>query len=68
MGTIITTDLSRDLWSGKLTCRLTDAHSVILSGFGDPSNSSGNAGGRSLAGPETTWYTDHRRRAAPTPC
>jgi len=52
-GKIYTQKVRRDLWSGKLTWRASQNHSLVLSAFGDPSTQDGPA--RSLAGPETTF-------------
>lgn len=52
-GKIYTKKVRRDLWSGKLTWRASQNHSLVLSAFGDPSTIDGPA--RGLAGPETTF-------------
>lgn len=57
-GRIYTQKVRRDLWSGKLTWRASQNHSLVLSIFGDPSTQDGPA--RGLAGPETTWRTSRR--------
>lgn len=53
LGRIYTQEIRRDLWSGKLTWRASQNHSLVLSVFGDPSTQDGPA--RSLAGPETSF-------------
>lgn len=47
-GSIFTNSQTRDLWSAKFTYRLSQNHSFILSGFGDPSKTEGPI--RGLAG------------------
>jgi hypothetical protein len=48
-GTIYVGETKRNLWSGKLTWRVNQNHSVILSAFGDPSTFEGPAPGITLA-------------------
>jgi outer membrane receptor protein involved in Fe transport len=59
-GQIYTATRKRDLWSGKLTWRVTPNHSFIVSAFGDPTTDGGpgTANGHGLAGPETTFMED----------
>ncbi|MGQ9752487.1 MAG: TonB-dependent receptor [Thermoanaerobaculaceae bacterium] len=47
-GSIFTNEVERDLWSAKLTYRLSQNHSFIFSGFGDPTTTEGPI--RGLAG------------------
>jgi len=53
--TIYTQKVKRDLWSGKLTWRIAQNHSLIASGFGDPTTTTGPVPGYALAGPSTTF-------------
>jgi hypothetical protein len=53
-GTIVTDTVKRDLWSGKLTWRLAQNHSFVLSAFGDPTTEEGPVG-PTLAGNEDTY-------------
>jgi outer membrane receptor protein involved in Fe transport len=52
---IYTQKVKRDLWSAKLTWRIGQNHSLIASGFGDPTTTEGPVPGYALAGPETTF-------------
>ncbi len=47
-GSVFTNSQSSDLWSGKLTFRPAPNHSLVLSGFGDPTDTEGPI--RALAG------------------
>jgi outer membrane receptor protein involved in Fe transport len=57
IGAIYPVDRNRDLWSAKLTWRMTPNHSLIASGFGDPTVDSGPI--RGLAGPESTFMGEN---------
>jgi outer membrane receptor protein involved in Fe transport len=52
-GQSLPTDWTRDLWSAKLTWRITANQSLSLAGFGDPQDQSGAL--NSLAGPPTHY-------------
>jgi outer membrane receptor protein involved in Fe transport len=54
--TIYSQKIKRDLWSGKLTWRVAQNHSFIVSGFGDPTNTGGPLiPTYALAGEESTF-------------
>lgn len=53
VGSVIPLDITRDLYSGKLTFRVNDAHNLNLSFFGDPSTQEGPI--FNIAGPASTW-------------
>jgi len=54
--TIYTQKVKRDLWSGKLTWRIAQNHSFIVSAFGDPTTTEGPlVPTYALAGPESTF-------------
>ncbi|MEW6338771.1 MAG: TonB-dependent receptor [Acidobacteriota bacterium] len=53
--TIYTQKLKRDLWSGKLTWRIGQNHSLIASAFGDPTTTEGPLNAYGLSGPESTF-------------
>ena len=46
---------SRDLWAGKLTWRMGQNHSLIVSAFADPRTTEGPLDAYALAGPESTF-------------
>jgi hypothetical protein len=51
VGSVLLDEVTRNLWSGKLTYRLNQNNSFIVSAFGDPTTESGPIGaGGSLAG------------------
>ena len=64
-GQVYENRMTRDLWAGKFTWRISDSHSLILSAFGDPDSTSGalvgnlagwmNASFRGLNGEESTF-------------
>jgi outer membrane receptor protein involved in Fe transport len=55
VGSVLVDEVTRNLWSGKLTYRATDSSSFIVSAFGDPTTETGPIGnvlllGNNLAG------------------
>jgi Carboxypeptidase regulatory-like domain/TonB dependent receptor-like, beta-barrel len=56
-GKVYVRSTTRDLWSTKLTWRLSQNHSLILSSFGDPTSEDGplSVPNTILAGPESTF-------------
>jgi outer membrane receptor protein involved in Fe transport len=59
LGKVYDQDDDRNLWSGKLTWRIGQNHSIVASAFGDPRTRSGaGVAGQGLAGPETHFMAD----------
>ena len=52
-GTVATTDTRGDLYSGKLTFRLTDQHTLVGTVFGDPTDDAGAVA--PIVGPPSTY-------------
>jgi hypothetical protein len=51
VGSVLVDEVTRNLWSGKLTYRASDSSSFIVSAFGDPTTETGPIGaGGNLAG------------------
>jgi hypothetical protein len=53
VGTVVPLDRTSDLFSGKLTFKGSQAHTFIVSVFGDPNSRKGNV--FAVAGPPSTW-------------
>jgi hypothetical protein len=53
VGSVIPSDITRDVFAGKLTLRLTDQQQLAFSIFGDPSDTDGVQ--FNIAGPESTY-------------
>lgn len=53
IGQAVPADITRDLFAGKLTWRLSDNHTLTGSVFGDPSKREGQI--FNIAGPASTW-------------
>jgi len=52
-GELIAADITRDLYAGKLTWRLSQNHTVTGTVFGDPATRTGNV--FTISGPPVTW-------------
>lgn len=52
-GTQFDSDITRDIYAGKLTFRINDSNTLTASIFGDPSEREGAI--FTIAGPESTW-------------
>ncbi len=57
-GDVFVGETTRNLWSGKLTFRINDSHSVILSAFADPSDQSGPQPGVVMAAEPSVFLQD----------
>jgi hypothetical protein len=65
VGSVLVDEVTRNLWSGKLTYRATDSSSFIVSAFGDPTTEIGpignpGSGGNNLAGNTNSFMGSNR--------